>query len=73
MDISEAMQEELGPHTAAYSDKELESVLAKRPPVRYAIKTTDQRDDTGADILHLGVSSTAGDRDLNLQGGEVYG
>jgi hypothetical protein len=49
LDLAESLRSDLGPHTCAYSEKELKAKIEKLGPVRYRV--------TGRDIRHIGLIS----------------
>ena len=73
LDVSEAIREELGDNLSAYNDKEIAKTLEKRPPIKYIITKTREEYSLGEPVWHLGVSSSAGDRDLDLRTKALYG
>ena len=73
LDVSEAIREELGDNLSAYNDKEIARTLEKRPSIKYIITKTREKHSSGERVWHLGVSSSAGDRDLELKTKALYG
>ena len=69
IDMAEAIANELGPHTCAYPEEEIEAELEKRPPIRYQVREDDERDEA-----HIGLSSDdpKGKR-VKLEFGRLYG
>lgn len=41
-DLAEAMSGELGPHTSAYSDQQLQRALRDRPPIKYHVRADEK-------------------------------
>lgn len=67
-DLSEAMENDLGSMTCAYSGKELSQELDKMPGIKYTvIYETDDK------FPHIGLSSENDGQRLKLEFGTLYG
>ena len=66
VDLAEAIRYDLGNDICAYSEKELESELAKFSGVKYGVSYRDS-------ICHIGLSSKEDSEALKLKYGDVYG
>lgn len=70
VDLAGAIQEELGSSISAYSDKEIEKELAKRPSVRYVVRQAGEVYDPNPNheeiTWRLALSSEDGDREVDL-------
>jgi hypothetical protein len=66
VDLAEAIRYDLGNDICAYSEKELESELAKFSGVKSGVSYRDN-------ICHIGLSSKEDSEALKLRYGDVYG
>jgi hypothetical protein len=66
VDLAEAIRYDLGNDICAYSEKELDSELAKVLGVKYGVSYRDS-------ICHIGLSSKEDSEALKLRYGDVYG
>jgi hypothetical protein len=66
VDLAEAIRHDLGNDICAYSEKELDSELAKLSGIKYGVSYRDR-------ICHIGLSSKEDSEAFKLRYGDVYG
>ncbi len=73
IDMAEAVGQDLGPNICAYSDKELETALRRRPPIKYAVWPPTDENCTEDRPAHIGLSRAKQGGAVDLRFDQSYG